>query len=158
MSSGRIGSPVEEFVNGASGGDNHSDSAIRLTRLTNMDQRQQKVACVAILGVAFVSGLAGFLFMFGYAHSSLSMIARLTRNSIVKEDFITEEIFERINEESLREYLKYLTLEPHSSGQSRDEKIAHWIRTRFEEFHMDFVSIDAYDVMLSFPKGPNKVS
>ncbi len=156
MSSRRIGSPVEEFVNN---GDQqvHSSVLRSAAGLTNMEQGQQKVALGILVGVAFFSGLAGFLCMFGYAHKSLSMMSRLTRDSFTSEDYITEEVFDRIDAKSLKEYLRWLSEKPHTTGQRRDDEIATWIRQSFQKFQMDFVTTDAYDVLLSYPRGHNKV-
>ena len=97
--------------------------------------------------------------MFAISASSLSMMSRLSRDSFHDEDFITEEIFERINRRDLEENLKYFSQEPHPAGKRRNEEIlAYEIKKLFEKMRLDHVSVQSYNVLLSYPKGTNKVS
>ena len=118
MTSGRLGIPIEEFVNVHEPEDQHHiGSAFR--RLSNcihprMDVNQQKIACGIIVGVAIFSTTLGFLSMFAIAQSSLSMMSRLNRNPIEDEKFLTEEIFERIDTNLLQRDIEWLSkLGPH---------------------------------------------
>merc|ERR1712008_29754 len=144
MTSGRLGIPIEEFVNVSElhePEDQHQIqsnwSATAFRRLSNcvyprMDLNQQKIACGIIVGVAIFSTTLGFLSMFAIGQSSLSMMSRLNRNPIEDEKFITEEIFERINTNWFEGGMKFLSFEPHPGGQSRDNKIIDWIKKRFK--------------------------
>ena len=101
---------------------------------------------------------SGFLCMFSISHSSLSMMSRLTRNSVRDEDFITEKIFDQINFNSrLQKHLQYLSEKPHMTGQARDDKIREWIEQSFHKLKLD-VNVKEYEVMLSYPSGTNRVA
>ena len=96
--------------------------------------------------------------MFSISHSSLSMMSRLTRNSVRDEDFITEKIFDQINFNSrLQKHLQYLSEKPHMTGQARDDKIREWIEQSFHKLKLD-VNVKEYEVMLSYPSGTNRVA
>lgn len=152
MNLDRLRSPVEEFVNEVP----QIGSAQRMNS-SIMDQRQQKYALGILVAVAVTSVLLGFLGMFGIAQKSLYMQSRLTRNSVVDEKFITDEIFQRINADSLQQYLQWLAEKPHPSGQTRENEIALWIKTSLEHLEFDYVTVDSYEVMLSLPSNQNKV-
>ena len=127
MTSSRLGVPLEEFVNGPE--DQHIGSAFRTaTRFSNMDTAHQKIALGIIAGVAFFSATLGFLCMFAISQSSLAMMSRLNRDSITDEHFITEEIFERIDRDSMKRYLEYLTEYPHPAGSRKEEEFTNWIK------------------------------
>ena len=158
MTSRRIGLPREEFVNEPE--DPQIGSIVRAaTSLTNMDARQQKIALVCIISVGVASCILGFLCMFAISESSLSMMSRLSRDSFYDEDFINEEIFERITRKDLEFNLKFFSEEPHPAGKRRNEEVlADEIKRFFEKARMDYVEVQSYNVLLSYPKGINKVS
>ena len=161
MTSGRLGIPIEEFVNVHEPEDQHHiGSAFR--RLSNcmhprMDVNQQKIACGVIFGVAVFSATVGFLCMFAIGHSNLSLMTRLNSDSVVDESFITEEIFQRIQRRRLRSFLNYTSITPHPSGRERDKAIVDWIERLFNEMGLDHVHVPEYEVLLSYPTDENKV-
>ena len=162
MTSGRLGIPIEEFVNVHEPEDQHHIVESAFRRLSNcmhprMDVNQQKIACGIIFGVSVFSATVGFLCMFAIGHSNLSLMTRLNSDSVVDESFITDEIFERISVRRLRQFLNYTSLIPHPSGKTRDGKIEEWIKRTFNEMGVDHVDEPEYEVLLSFPTGENKV-
>ena len=156
MTSSRLGIPREEFVNESE--DPPIGSVIRAaTSLTNMDARSQKIALICVIGVGLSSFILGFLCMFAISSSSLSMMAKLSRDSFIDDDFITEEIFERIHKETLGRNVAYFSNKTHPAGLSRDRDFATEIKNKFKEWKFDHVEIQSYEVLLSYPKELNKV-
>ena len=91
------------------------------------------------------------------SQSSLSMMSTLNRNSFVDEDFITEEIFERMKMEKGNDW-KWLTQNPHPGGQDQEGEIAKKIFDKlFKAYKLDHYEIQAYEVLLSYPNATNQV-
>ena len=122
-----------------------------------MDVAQQRLACGILSGVALISAILGFLCMFAIGQGNLAIISKLNWDSLKNEDYITEEIYERIDVKSIKGYLNWLTQTPHPADQRRDEDIANWIKSSFQAFELDLVQVFDYEVLLSVPKETNKV-
>ena len=147
--------PREEFVNEPE--DPPIGSVVRAaTSLTNMDTRQQRIIIFAMVSIGIGSFMVGFISMFAFSESSLSMMSKLNVDPIANEDFITEEIFMKIRKRTLKENLKFFSDKPHPAGEDRDEKLADFIQDLFEDV-MDHSNVDSYEVLLSYPNGENKV-
>ena len=101
--------------------------------------------------------------MFAISHKSLSMMNKLTSDSVKEEDFISEAIFDRLSPTRLQKNLNFIAKFPHTTGQkgqSNDNIIKNWIEEQLGDHDkMNFhVEEKTYEVMLSYPTAKNKVS
>ena len=107
--------------------------------------------------------ISGVLCMFAISHKSLSMMNKLTSDSVKEEDFISEAIFDRLSPTRLQKNLNFIAKFPHTTGQkgqSNDNIIKNWIEEQLGDHDkMNFhVEEKTYEVMLSYPTAKNKVS
>ena len=56
-----------------------------------------------------------------------------------------------VNKTQIREYLKELSLEPHLAGLERDEALAKWIESEWNDAGLDSVKVEGYSMLLDYP-------
>lgn len=74
-------------------------------------------------------------------------------------DEICRRILKDIEPNNIREYLKYLSAEPHISSTRRDVNLSEYIRDLWRQQGLDKVELIPYNVLLSYPdpNQPNQV-
>lgn len=72
-------------------------------------------------------------------------------------DDICQKILNYVNPKNIREYLRYLTDQPHIAGTERDIQLAHYIRDLWIKHGLDNVDLVPYNVLLSYPN-PDKLN
>lgn len=75
-----------------------------------------------------------------------------------EQDMIKEAI-DSFDSQQIRNYLKYLTDEPHIAALERDRTLTRWIKDTWEQSGLDRVELAEYNFYLSWPNqtNPNKV-
>ena len=65
----------------------------------------------------------------------------------------------KVDENNIRKFLKELSKKPHIAASARDRELVAWIKSQWEDFGLESVSLDNYTFLFSFPKpdNPNKV-
>ena len=116
-------------------------------RLSRSQRIVLGIFCIGTL----VSLCFGILIAFAIMYNSLSLISQLTRDSYTGDPDVTGAIFDKIDQESLEEYVQWIARDPHTAGQRRDTEIAIWIRDLFRKFNLDHISESQYQVLLSYP-------
>eukprot|EP00096_Caligus_rogercresseyi_P010267 TRINITY_DN3682_c0_g1_i1.p1 TRINITY_DN3682_c0_g1~~TRINITY_DN3682_c0_g1_i1.p1 ORF type:complete len:743 (-),score=140.20 TRINITY_DN3682_c0_g1_i1:107-2335(-) len=93
--------------------------------------------------------------------SSAGENGRLTRDQFSNESStLVPRALKNVKPENIRQFLRFLTQEPHLAALERDKELLAWMeRTWRDEFSLDKVERVSYDVLLSFPNrtSPNKI-
>jgi len=69
-----------------------------------------------------------------------------------------DDVLEVLSADKIREYLKYLTSMPSTAGLKEAKIQAKWFAKKWKEFDFDTVEINDYNVLLSLPKKPGKIT
>ena len=119
---------------------------------------EKKTIVVGILVVA-VSFVVGVVIGYFGKSSNNDMIDRLVADQFVGPPNTVESALAKVDTDSLRNYLKVLTSQPHIAGQARDTELTNWIKKSWEDNGLDEVKLTQYDFYLSWPNRtyPNKV-
>ena len=124
---------------------------------------ERKILIFGAVGllVAFILGI-----VIGYASSGGSandeqVIQASKLMSAHKRDMeaLTDKMVSSVNPDQIREYLQFLSKEPHIAGLRRDRELTNWIKNTWEDAGLDHVNLEEYDYMLSWPNqsNPNKI-
>ncbi|KAB7496033.1 putative zinc metalloprotease TRE2 [Armadillidium nasatum] len=77
-----------------------------------------------------------------------------------KEMNMINEMINRFDRDNIRETLRYLSEKPHIAASPRDNELAEYVRTKFEEAGFDSSKLVPYNIYLSKPnpENPNKIT
>jgi len=123
--------------------------------MAGVDALSWKVLLLAFLATtaAFVVGILIGVFGVGGQSGVPSKPDRFQDREFVNS------ALEEVDRESLRGYLKELSKEPHIAAGRRDKELVKWMKDQWESAGIETVSLDSYDLLLSYPNSskPNKV-
>eukprot|EP00092_Neocalanus_flemingeri_P089241 GFUD01112903.1.p1 GENE.GFUD01112903.1~~GFUD01112903.1.p1 ORF type:complete len:755 (-),score=192.43 GFUD01112903.1:119-2383(-) len=115
----------------------------------------KKVAIICLLALASVFIIGILIGRYGIS-SSASKAA--TEDRFDDKQFVSD-VLDKVDGQSLRQFLKTLTEEPHIAASKRDSFLTKWIKEKWMEFGFDSVSLSPYQFLLSYPipDQPNKI-
>lgn len=68
------------------------------------------------------------------------------------EQLVNERAFKRsVSADSIIDFHRFLTAEPHVAGSARDRQLAEWTRDRFRSFGLEDVQVIEHEVLLPYP-------
>ena len=115
-----------------------------------------------VVALAFVIGVLIGFYGKGDSHpviESDTLVAKLVQDKFEDESDMRTKFIEKIDGPKLREFLKYLTAEPHIAALRRDQELTEWIKDSWEDMGLDRVELQDYNYFLTWPNqtNPNKI-
>ena len=114
------------------------------------------------LAGCFIIGIVIGTFVISLSDSNRNLPKATRRGKSTNDDnleHLISEILEAVDSENIRSFLKTLTSTPHLAASEQDSILTKWIVNKWNEFGIDNVHLERYDMLLSFPdrENPNKI-
>ncbi|TRY76729.1 hypothetical protein TCAL_09217 [Tigriopus californicus] len=114
-----------------------------------------------IVGIGVLVGVTIFVvgILIGYFSTSSGNGSTAYEHKQGIDPEFLEEALASVESEKLRDYLEFLTREPHIAELRRDQELVQWTQDSWEQAGLDRVEQIGYDVLLTWPNQtkPNKI-
>jgi len=117
-----------------------------------LDKKVVTISALVLVSVFIIGILIGC-----YGIGSSPDLA-VTEDRFDNKEFVSD-VIKKVDSQSLRQFLKTLTEEPHIAASERDRFLTNWIKQKWTEYGFDSVSLSPYQFLLSYPRPdqPNKI-
>ncbi|XP_042222207.1 N-acetylated-alpha-linked acidic dipeptidase 2-like [Homarus americanus] len=75
----------------------------------------------------------------------------LSRRTEISLAAVEDYVIKNINPENIRQFLRYLTRQPHLGGTEAEKEVAQWVAHTWQQQGLDQVHLVPYHVLLSYP-------